>query len=124
MKKIIYILLSIFIFNSCTSEMDQSQVEGCWTVAYIDTDGVKDKGGDYEMCFESNGVLISQKKDGTQKKIEVEWNLEEKDSTIVVHYSGKSMPDTMKISKLEDEEMHLQLKKKYSVITIYLRKEK
>lgn len=116
-----YILFAIILF-SCGNAIDRDEITGCWNVAYIDTDGVKMKGGLYQMCFEENGVLVSQKKDGSEK-VKAEWNFEESDSTIVLHYSG-SMPDTAKIIKMEDEELHLRIKKKASYITLYLRKEK
>lgn len=122
MKKIIvYIFISIVLI-SCGNAINRDEITGCWEVAYIDTDGVKMRGGLYQMCFEENGELITQKKDGTEK-VKAEWNFEEIDSTIVLHYAG-SMPDTAKIIKMEDEELHLRIKKKATYITIYLRKEK
>jgi len=120
MKIAIVLLLSIF-FLSCGPTISKEDVAGCWTVAYIDTDGVKTMGDKYEMCFGDSGDLITRKKDGTQK-VEAEWNMEEKDSTIIVHYQGRSFPDTLKIIKAESDEMHLLMKKGLSKITLYLRK--
>ncbi len=123
-KKLFYFAFTIFIFSSCGGSISKENITGCWTVAYIDTDGVKMKGGTYQMCFEENGVLISQKKDGTQK-VKAEWNILENDSLIIFHYQGRSMPDTAKIIHFQaEEEMHLRMKKAESLITLYLRKEK
>lgn len=111
------------IFTSCGTTVQREDVVGCWRVAYIDTDGIKIKDGNYKMCFEENGELVSQRNNGAEK-ITAEWNIEESDSTIVIHYEGRGMPDTMKVVKVEEEEMHLRVKKLHSYITLYLRKEK
>lgn len=124
MNKFLYFIFIAFLFSSCGGGISRVEVTGCWTVAYIDTDGVKMKGGEYEMCFEENGSLISQKIGGTEK-VTAEWNIEENDSLIILHYKGGSMPDTAKIIKFEaEEEMQLRMKKGESLITLYLRKEK
>lgn len=123
-NKLFYFTLTIFILTSCGGSISKENVSGCWTVAYIDTDGVKMKGGVYQMCFEEGGVLVSQKKDGTEK-VNAEWNILENDSLIILHYKGSSMPDTAKIIQFQaDEEMQLRMKKGQSLITLYLRKEK
>ena len=98
-KKLFYFAFTIFIFSSCGGSISKENITGCWTVAYIDTDGVKMKGGVYQMCFEENGVLISQKKDGTQK-VTAEWNILENDSLIIFHYQGRSIQCSI---------LHLQL---------------
>lgn len=124
MNKFLYLILISFLFSSCGGGILREDITGCWTVSYIDTDGIKMKGGDYEMCFEENGTLISQKKGGTEK-VNAEWNIEENDSLIILHYKGGSMPDTAKIIRFEiGEEMQLKMKKGESLITLYLRKEK
>jgi hypothetical protein len=124
-KVIFYsVVLIAFLITACGEAINRVEITGCWSVAYIDTDGVKVKAGEYQMCFEENGVLISERKNG-KEKIKAEWNFEENDSTIVIHYKGSSMPDTAKIIKFEDgEEMHLRIKKMESYVTLYLRKEK
>jgi hypothetical protein len=123
-NKFFYLIFIALIFSSCGGSISRKEVTGCWTVAYIDTDGIKMKGGAYQMCFEENGILVSQKMDGSEK-VNAEWNIEENDSLIVLHYSGGSMPDTAKIIKFEaGEEMQLKMKKGESLITLYLRKAK
>ena len=120
-KKLFYFAFTIFIFSSCGGSISKENITGCWTIAYIDTDGVKMKGGTYQMCFEENGVLITQKKDGTQK-VKAEWNILEKDSLIIFHYQGGSMPDTAKIIKFQsEEEMHLKMNTRIIDITICVR---
>lgn len=123
MKKIVSIFLLLIIISSCGNSLNKKPIIGCWTVAYIDTDGVNAKAGDYQMCFEENDQFYSQRTDGKQK-VKAEWILNEDDSTIIMHYEGKSISDTMRIKKLDEDDLHLQLKKKYSTITIYLRKRK
>jgi len=123
MNKFLYLVFIGLIFSSCGEPISRDEIAGCWTVAYIDTDGVKVKAGEYQMCFEENGVLISERKNG-KEKVKAEWNFEESDSTIVIHYKNSSMPDTAKIIKFEEEEMHLRMKKMESYVTLYLRKEK
>lgn len=121
MRKLFFIGIATIFLTACGNELNKKSILGCWTVAYIDTDGVKAKAGDYKMCFEDNDQFTSQRKDGKQK-VNAEWILNESDSTIIMHYEGKSVSDTMRIKKLDEDDLHLQLKKKYSVITLYLRK--
>lgn len=123
MKKLIIILFPFIVLSSCGDKLNKEPIIGCWTVAYIDTDGVNAKAGDYQMCFEENDQFYSQRTDGKQK-VKAEWILNEDDSTIIMHYEGKSISDTMRIKKLDEDDLHLQLKKRYSTITIYLRKRK
>lgn len=123
MNKIISSLILVLILSSCGGSLNKEPITGCWTVAYIDTDGVNAKAGDYQMCFEENDKFYSQRADGKQK-VNAEWMLNEEDSTIIIHYEGKSVSDTMRIKKIDEDDLHLQLKKKYSTITLYLRKRK
>lgn len=123
MKKIVLILFPVLFLASCGGGLKKEPIIGCWTVAFIDTDGINAKAGDYQMCFEENDQFYSQRTDGEQK-VKAEWMLNEEDSTIIMHYEGKSNPDTLRIKKIDEDDLHLQLKKKYSTITLYLRKRK
>lgn len=122
MKKFLYISFLFTLFSCAEEGVDEEKIIGCWRVEYIDTDGVKLKSGKYAICLEKDGTMIQQHING-KEKIVCEWSLESKDSLLIVHFPGRK-PDTMKIIKSDDRDLHIQRRIQESEVTMYLRKQK
>jgi hypothetical protein len=121
MKNLLY-FLAVILLASCGATVYEEDIVGCWTVEYIDADGVKMKSGKYSICINEDGTMKQQREDG-KEEINCEWTLEGSDSLLILHYDDR-MPDSMKILKAGGRELHLQKRIKYSKVTLYLRQKK